>query len=215
MFELDCSTKTFRETGRTLPLWPELMCYLPPPYDALATSSLDTEGNGCKVQAVSCNTGEVLWEQHTELDPSGSFYHPQLKVLLVADSCLNRIVALNPRDGTILQAISLPREIGKPEDLGLWMDRLVVLSYDKSDDQYHINHFIVKNPQQLPGSEYRLCFLLLFVLYKYACTHPHPIDSFCRATLSADVTLFCWFPVLSEFCKLKHIIFKKLFHQLP
>ncbi len=40
-------------------------------------------------------------------------------------------------------------------------------------------------------------------------------DSFCVATVSADVTLFGRFPVLSHFCELRHVIFKKLFHLLP
>ena len=41
------------------------------------------------------------------------------------------------------------------------------------------------------------------------------LDSFCELTLSADVMLFCRFPVLSYFYGLKHVIFKKLFHLLP
>ena len=62
-FELNCSSRKFTPTGRTLDVNMECweMCCLPPPHDCLALGNFS-------VRAVSCKTGSVMWEIKGEVD---------------------------------------------------------------------------------------------------------------------------------------------------
>ncbi len=104
--ELNCTTKIFTETGRTVSTTGS--CYymlcLPAPHKALVLSHTDW------LEAVSCETGQQLWRLQGEvdgskLDPKGLTQH---ELLLVADKTNSRILVLNPATGSLLQTFPSP-----------------------------------------------------------------------------------------------------------
>ena len=107
--ELNCSSKTFTETGRTanthyLFCWS--LCYLPTPHKALALSYQDW------MEAVSCETGQQLWKLEGEfegkkLQPRGVTFHPELQLLLVADRVNDRIILVDPVLGVLVHSLTL------------------------------------------------------------------------------------------------------------
>ena len=72
------------------------------------------------VKAVHCETGEQVWEVKGKVEgvtwyPHGLLFSPEHQSLLVCDAIdnLSRLVVLNPRDGHVLQIITLPT-LGTP-----------------------------------------------------------------------------------------------------
>ena len=65
------------------------------------------------VKDFHCGTGEQVWEVSGEVEgvtwePNGFLYLPEHRSLLVCDGIGDgRLVVLNPRDGSVLQTISL------------------------------------------------------------------------------------------------------------
>ncbi len=109
--ELNCSSKTFTETGRTVNIAGECfdMCYLPAPHSTLFLS----HGYGDWVEAVSCETGKQLWRLEGEVDgkkmwPRGVTIHPEFQLLMVAEYNKERILVLNPDTGSPLPACTFP-----------------------------------------------------------------------------------------------------------
>ncbi len=93
--ELNCSSKTFTETGRTVntTLHCDNMCYLPTPHRALILSHYHKW-----IEAVSCETGQQLW---SVAGLSGAVtFHPQHQLLLVARTDTHQILALDPKTGS-------------------------------------------------------------------------------------------------------------------
>ncbi len=106
--ELDCSSKTFTETGRFVDLsnalLPWHLSYLPVPSGALILSHPDF------IEAVSCETGEQLWELNGEsVQPRGATFDPVHQLLLVADCYDDTILVLDPVAGSLLQTLPSPR----------------------------------------------------------------------------------------------------------
>ncbi len=101
--ELNCSSKTFTETGRSVNPTGHVynMCYLPAPHRALVLCCHDW------LEAVSCETGQQLWRlddvDGERIDPQGVTLHPEFQLLLVADWSNNRILVLDPETWSPLQ----------------------------------------------------------------------------------------------------------------
>lgn len=98
------------------------------------------------VYAVSCDTGSGLWEVKgevagKEICPFSLLFSQQHHVLLVADRYSYRILVLNPGDGSLLQSIQLPPEVGEPFNMWWYRDQLVLRSYK---DGYHFSFFSVQ-----------------------------------------------------------------------
>ncbi len=99
--ELNCGSKTFTETGRTVNTthFCDDMCYLPAPHRALILSHYQW------MEAVFCETGQQLLRLEGEVDgnPWRVTVHPELQLLLMADWDNNRILVVDPETGSPLQ----------------------------------------------------------------------------------------------------------------
>ncbi len=134
--ELDCTTHDFSKTGRVVQSEIDVcfhMCYLSLPHNALVLR----EFWGTKLQAFSCDTGAKVWEvdpladiSGDAFDPSGFLFSPQYQLLLVADRNNPRFLALNPWDGSHMRVFRLPTEVGNPQELGWFNNKIVLVSYD-------------------------------------------------------------------------------------
>ncbi len=88
--------------------------------------------------AVSCDTGSELWEVRNKVE--GKAIHPH--GLLVGDNYNSRILVLNPINGSFLQSIRLPPQVGRPELMWFNRDQMVLLSMIGTD--YQISFFSVQ-----------------------------------------------------------------------
>ncbi len=97
--ELNCSTKDFTGTGRSLDTtgFCDDMCYLPAPHKALVISCSTPVGIDW-MEAISCDTGQQLWSQ----DQGGVTLHPNHQLLLVAHFN-NEVLLVDPSTGSTLQ----------------------------------------------------------------------------------------------------------------
>ena len=129
VIELDCTKKTFTETGNMFTIAEKayFMCFLPPPHRALVLS-FNTE-----VVAVSCETGEELWRVKEVdgklLNPWSITFSPYDQALLVADPYNSRVLVLNPSDGSHLQTLTYP-QLGPIFNLHWRNNTLTVLSQE-------------------------------------------------------------------------------------
>ncbi len=113
--ELNCSSKAFTETGRTVNIFafPWYMCYLPAPHRALVLSHYQ------RMEAVSCETGQQLWRLD-EIDgrlvdgrPLGGemvLFHPHFSLVIMSDLQNDRLLLLDAASGELLQSIATPQK---------------------------------------------------------------------------------------------------------
>ncbi len=137
--ELDCSSKTFTETGRTVKRidWCRSLCYLPAPLKSLV---LCYDG---WMEAVSCETGQQLWWVGGEVEGKLVFFIrvtflPVHKLLVVMDITHDRVLVLDPGTGTLLQKFGSVRL-----NLTSWRHQLISL-----DGGSHVKVF------SLTGTDY-------------------------------------------------------------
>ncbi len=140
--ELNCSSETFTETGRTVNTsgaW-RIMCYLPDPYRALVFACFFIG----LVQAVSCETGQQLWKLQGEVDgkkitPWRVVFHPQLSLLISVDRDQKRLLLSDPGSGEPMQSIGVPEDglwdvVGLRGQLILLYGSRIILAELKQDD---------------------------------------------------------------------------------
>ncbi len=122
--ELDCSRKSFTDTGRkvdvTAGCW--YVCFVPLVGGALVLSHDDW------AEAVSCETGQQLWRLDGKVDgkmivPHGVALHREHQLLVVADQNNNRILVTDPGSG----AQSLPLPGNNPTNFAWLGDQLLLL----------------------------------------------------------------------------------------
>ena len=98
------------------------MCYVPSPYRSLVAS------NGQEVVSVACDNNAVTWKRKQGSfysQPHGLFYSEMHQAILLADGSLSRILVLDPRTGTVSQAIKLSG-MGDIRELYISDDQLIV-----------------------------------------------------------------------------------------
>ena len=128
VLELDCTHPVLRKRktiNTTISGYLKGMCYVPSPYRSLVAS------NGQEVVSVACDNNAVTWRRKQGSfysEPHGLFYSKMHQAILLADGSLGRILVLDPRTGTVSQAIKL-------SGMG---DRELCLS----DDQLIVRHNI-------------------------------------------------------------------------
>ncbi len=143
--ELNCSSKTFTKTGRTVNTTDRCwyMHQLPTPHRALVLSHDDW------LEAVSCETGQQLWRLEGKvdgerIDPRGVTVHPELQLLLVADWHNNRILVLDPETGSPLQTFHSP----EPHPWHFCWSRVQLLLLHDAGGKEHISHLRLFDPQK-------------------------------------------------------------------
>ena len=118
------------------------ICYLPF-VKCVAISRWDDH----VVKAIHCESDEQVWEVKGEVagatwTPHGLLYSLEHQSLLVCDtSDHGRLVVLNPRDGSVLQVISLPG-LKRPFFLSLYEGNTIV--YNKTSNITQINVFSIQ-----------------------------------------------------------------------
>ena len=100
------------------------MHYIPAPHKLIVFSS-------GLIRAVSVVNGEKMWEvkggiEGKKCNPHGLFFSPDNQVLLVSDGVNNRVIVLNPQDGSVLQTIQLDYQLGPLWHLFLHQNKLII-----------------------------------------------------------------------------------------
>ncbi len=164
LIELNYEKKIFTETGKrfTAVVRVRWLQYLHGFREALLHA-----GEHYGVYAQSTQDGSMLWRLEGQvdgrkIDPYRLLLTPDHQAVLCADPSNNRILVLNPADGSVLQIIQLPDEVGYPYDLNWCRDQLVLSSLE-CIDQYGLSFFAATINQQplfppLSG-EFRLSLL--------------------------------------------------------
>ncbi len=151
---LECGKSKFTKTGNDLSVdFPGLtcisMCYVPSQHPSLVLVRKGLEGTNI-LQAFSLGLGSQgysskLWSMKgiQGSSPSGVAYSPHYQVVLVADGGTPaRILVLEPLTGSQIQTLPLHPDLGIPEHLLVYDDRLVVVSMFFG--QYKISYFRLK-----------------------------------------------------------------------
>ena len=129
ILKLDATCSVFKSLIRTLhpDMVCEAICYIPYPVNALVLS----DAFSSNMVALSVERGVIIWEfqqekggvyHHKEnavYDRTGLLFHPELNVLFVADGIRQRVLAVNPSNGDLIQTIDLP-ELGEIWALGIY-----------------------------------------------------------------------------------------------
>ncbi len=150
IFELNCGPNSFSVVPHKNPLftrskWPNGLCFVPAPNRAVVICDDDVN----VIQAVSCDVKDkVIWEVKDEVGgkvckPYGLLYSPKHQVLFVADGRNKRVLVLDPKDGSLLQIITL--DVGWIRGLPLVKDQIVMRSYDLDEDTYKLSYFNVSS----------------------------------------------------------------------
>ena len=135
--ELDCTRPVFKGPIRTVHTNKKcrVMCYIPPPIDALVLSDVHSSNMVMK----SVKRDKIIWMFKNEkegtynnrkneivFDREGLLFHSEYKVLLVADGDRKRVLIVDPGSGRLIQNIDLSH-MGRIKSLCLYNDRLVML----------------------------------------------------------------------------------------
>ena len=149
ILQLDATSSVFKGPVRTLDTDIQCMmamCYIPPPVNALVLSDYQSS----KMFALSVERDALLWKFQREEggvyhhkkegvgDRLGLLFHPEYKVLLVADGFRRRILIVDPGTGGLIQTIDLPN-MGHIAALSLYKDQIVMLH--KDDSGWKISYF--------------------------------------------------------------------------
>ena len=139
VIELDCNGTKFTPTSRGFLIDLKRcssFCYLPAPHNALVFS----DGKSKVLLSVDCESGEKLWElkgdvDGAEINPAGVTFSPQHQLILLADYHNSRVLALDPSNGSHLQTLALPEELGCTQFLSLHNEHLFVIIENRSETQ--------------------------------------------------------------------------------
>ncbi len=118
------------------------VCDIPEPHKTMIVS----HGQDRVVKAVSYATGQNLWTMKGEMagkriDPWGVVFSQEHHTVIVADWCNNRLLVTKPQDGTLLQSILLPADVGSPRQLLIHENQLIIRSYHRGQDRHKISYF--------------------------------------------------------------------------
>ncbi len=156
--ELNCEKKRFTQTGASFQV-DNFNCFCNLPGSPATLVCCDVE----QVRVVSCKDGSTLWEvgeavAGKRFNPHGVLSYSEF--LLVADFNCHRIVVIT--EGSFRQSIQLPEEVGRPCELGLSQDQLVVLGYHPVERKLKLSRFRITRNTSL---WYHLCskFFLVFL----------------------------------------------------
>ncbi len=117
--ELNCSSKTFTETGRTVNTtdFCYYMCYLPAPHRALVITHRGW------MEAVSCETGQLLWRLNEvdgkDINFGRMIFDPQFALLIMVDRV--RLLLQNPSSGELLRSFFPPTHSAQIRNDVLWL----------------------------------------------------------------------------------------------
>ncbi len=142
--ELDCSGLKFTPTGRKFHLKRRDcfgLCYLPA-RDALVATYPRSDLFLC----VSCESGEKLWEMNWKengkgIYPRKAIFSHQHQVLVVTDITNSRIQIFEGEDGSHVQSVALPGDVGEPEDMCLHNQLLLMYSYSRAQNVHKVSGF--------------------------------------------------------------------------
>ena len=143
VMELNCSTITFDGPMKTLQTGLRGcsgMCFVPNPIKAVVVSNAPEK----IIRAISVDRNEIMWEVKGEVDgavclPRGMLFYASRRVILVCDGSAERVIVLDPINGSHLQTIPLPK-MGTILDMGMFEDHLIVL-HQGYDGKYKISDF--------------------------------------------------------------------------
>ena len=132
VLELNCTKSGFTGPNGTLQTgmnqWCNGMCYLPSPHRTVVLSM----ASDSVIRAVSVDHDEFVWKINGEIDgamcnPWGMVYSNKHDALLICDGDNERVLVLDPRDGSHLQTVPLPHRTGPVYDVNLHDDQVVLL----------------------------------------------------------------------------------------
>ncbi len=134
VIELKWSSSKFVPTGKIVR--PELgaagcVYYIPSPTKALVFPNFAAKA----LHAYRAESGEKVWEVTGEVEgksvrPHGVTVLPQHHLVLTSDTPHQRLLVLDPRDGSPLQSLPLPEELGAPQYVEPYSDDKLVMFSD-------------------------------------------------------------------------------------
>ena len=131
--ELDVTEQEFTGPTQTLTsmgTWETWgMCYLPEPFNAVVL----TDVTGGVIRAISYERDNVMWEvkgkvNDIKIDPRGVTFYPDHQVVLVCDGSNERILVLDPKNGSHMHLIDLGMNASKQENKGRGMGKIMNIS---------------------------------------------------------------------------------------
>ena len=134
ILELDCSDLIFKtiQTMSVDSIFSTCMFYVPSPHSLIiVTNSLDS-----KFEAMSTQSKKLVWKSDRigggKVQPAGCIFFLSHNTILVSDQFVNRIVAINPTDGSQIKTIPV-EDIRPPHSLCLYNDQVFGVGYDDNE----------------------------------------------------------------------------------
>ncbi len=138
VLELDCSSGNVLEFAKPVEVGMKVtrgFCY------AFTEKRLAVLSDTNIIRAVSCDTGDTVWEVKGEMDraecnPTGLAFCDSTKTLYSCDGYNHRVLVLDSTDGKHVQTISLPKDLGQIKELCFCAeDRFVVRHWASGEDR--------------------------------------------------------------------------------
>ena len=140
VLELDISSTKFTQL-RTIKIGThQNMCYVPLHHDMICAASRG------EVRAISCSDGSSKWVvkdaiEFKQINPGVLLYSTLRNLLLISDSTNDRILVLDPSNGTYLVTIEV-RDMGTIFDMCLHNDQIAMIH--GSADNFNLSYFSVR-----------------------------------------------------------------------